>query len=46
MTDLLRLIESWRAARRAAQSDDYRAFRADYERRAKQYAMVIRSRLK
>jgi hypothetical protein len=45
MTDLIQLIESWRAALRAARSDDYKAFRADYERRAADYAMVIRSRL-
>lgn len=45
MDDLHRLIEAWRAAKRAAVSPDYAAFRADYERRAADYRMVIRRRL-
>lgn len=44
--DLLRLIDAWRSALRAAQSPDYAAFRADYARRAADYAMVIRSRMR
>ncbi len=39
--ELLRLIDAWRAAKRAALSDDYRAFRADYERRVDAYRLVL-----
>lgn len=40
---LLSLIDAWRAAKRAAVSEDYAAYRADYERRANDYALAIRT---
>ncbi len=43
--DLLMLIEAWRAAKRAASSDDY-APRSDYERRAAAYRFVLARRLR
>ena len=46
LSDLLRLIDAWRAAKRAAQSEDYLAFRAGYERRAADYALTIRTNVR
>ncbi len=44
-SDLLLLIDAWRAARRAAESPDYAAYREGYLRRAAAYRMVIRRRI-
>jgi hypothetical protein len=40
---ILALIDARLAALRAAASEDYRAHRADYERRANDYALAIRT---
>jgi hypothetical protein len=41
---ILRDIDAWRAAKRAASSDDY-APREDYERRAAAYRLVLRANI-
>lgn len=41
LDNLLRLIDARLAALRAAASEEYKAFRADYERRAADYALAI-----
>lgn len=43
LDDILRLIDAWRAAKRAAASEDYAAFHADYARRVRDYALCIRT---
>ena len=43
MDDLRSLIDAWRAATRAAASEDYGDFRPDYARRADAYALCIRA---
>lgn len=40
--DLLRLIDAWRAAKRAAASDDYAPRNHEYARRADAYRLVLR----
>ncbi len=45
LDDLIRLRDAWRAAKRAASSDDY-APRSDYERRAAAYRFVLARRLR
>jgi len=40
---LIQLIDARLAALRAAASQDYAAYRADYERRAEHYALAIRT---
>ena len=42
MNDLLRLIAAWRAAKRAAASDDYAPRNHEYARRAEAYKLCIR----
>jgi len=44
MNDLPQLHDGWRAADRAARSDDYAQWRAGYEQRLAAFDMVIRSR--
>lgn len=45
LTHLHQLIAAWRAAKRASASEDYADRKADYERRARDYALAIRTNL-
>ncbi len=45
LDELIRLRDAWRAAKRAASSDDY-APRSDYERRAAAYRLVLGTNIK
>ena len=46
MRDLPQLMDSWRAADRAAHSPDYEAWRAGYQQRRDAFELVIRKRWK
>ena len=43
---ILTLIADWRAAKRAAASEDLKAWRIDYLRRADAYALAIKTNLR
>jgi hypothetical protein len=46
LAHIMRDIAAWRAAKRAALSEDYATHRADYQRRARDYARCIRANLR